>query len=109
MLDIHVNSFSSYRKAAKTISMALEGRAEEYRNAIKRWTKLIIQNGGPLDYLPLQSRKMSFMELYCLDILLLVLSLVTVGISLSFLIIRSVVRLVFVQEQSKKSKKLKLH
>ncbi|KHJ78287.1 UDP-glucoronosyl and UDP-glucosyl transferase [Oesophagostomum dentatum] len=68
------------RKVALVASL-LDGRPKQYRQDIARWAKIIIEH-GQMDHLKLYSRKLNWIQYYCIDVIVFELSVVVLVISL---------------------------
>ncbi|KHJ87669.1 UDP-glucoronosyl and UDP-glucosyl transferase [Oesophagostomum dentatum] len=67
------------RKVALVASL-LDGRPKQYRQDIAKWAKIITEH-GQLDHLKLYSRKLNWIQYYCIDVIVFELSVVVLVIS----------------------------
>lgn len=93
---------SSVAKRAALAAEVLEGKDEEYRQAVLRWTKLLIRH-GPMEHLTLQTRKMSFLQIYSIDIFVFILSVSFISLSLVLFMTRRLFRMLRKSTQKEKS------
>ncbi|RCN29434.1 hypothetical protein ANCCAN_24812 [Ancylostoma caninum] len=70
------------REAAFVASL-LAGRAQQYRNDIAQWAKIIIEHGR-MNHLLMHSRNLNLIQYYSLDVLAFLASLV---VSIAFLLL----------------------
>ncbi|KAK6010651.1 hypothetical protein OSTOST_24295 [Ostertagia ostertagi] len=58
----------SYARKAATVARHLRGRAAAARAEVKRWVKLVAEE-GQMDHLMIRARDLSFVQYNCLDII----------------------------------------
>ncbi|KJH46542.1 glycosyltransferase family 28 protein [Dictyocaulus viviparus] len=63
---------NNYTRKAATIKRYLEGRSNVARAEISHWVKLVAEE-GVMDHFALHSRNLSFIQYYCLDIIMYLL------------------------------------
>ncbi|KHJ93689.1 UDP-glucoronosyl and UDP-glucosyl transferase [Oesophagostomum dentatum] len=78
------------RKAALVASL-LDGTPKKYRQEIARWARIIAEH-GQLEHLKLYSRKLNWLQYYCLDVIAFEVFLVALVVLLVVYVLRRLVR-----------------
>lgn len=70
-----IKMFSEIAKNARKAAEVLKGKDEEYRQAVKKWARLLIQF-GKMEHLVLPTNNLNILQLYSIDCILFIMAII---------------------------------